>query len=144
MWVFKCVMSVQRCVRLWGYSQYSQRFIESCSANQTLERGCFLQSTDTYCQLRYCRVHKQTNGLPDMTHMLQELLRLSDILLRSSRTACSVCSETRCPVTTAREEQSDSGSSSLMPLFTGRVSVGSVIWDTLKYNACLLKCKSRH
>lgn len=79
-----------------------------------------------------------------MTQMLQELLRLTDILLRSSGTAYSVCSETRSPISTTREEQSDSGSSSLMHLCTCRVSVGCVIWDTVRYNACLLKCKSRY
>lgn len=57
-----------------------------------------------------------------MTQMLQGLLRLTDILLRSSGTACTVCNETRSLVTTASEEYSDSGSRSLMHLFICRVS----------------------
>lgn len=49
-------------VSLWRCSQYTQWVLESCSANQTLERGCSFRSTDAYCQLRYCRVSKQTHG----------------------------------------------------------------------------------
>lgn len=83
-------MSVERCVRLWGYSQHPQWFLEYCSANQALERGCCFQSTDTYFQLRYCRVYKQTNGASRYDTDVVGFMRLADILLRSSGTACTV------------------------------------------------------